>query len=193
MICLRKEEYAYCIADISTNFFAAIQTRKLAAGIHDWEKIVRLDDLYAKPVRMRAQNYRNHRRLVFLYHVVTLLAILILLAAAILNLVQASRDAFYSASLFMLISLILPSLYFFGRVFPLKVQDRAIRAEENLRHFILAGKPLDSRLTIRQIVALRFASDEEFVRLAKRAVDEALNNDEIKREIKSWRADYCRV
>jgi hypothetical protein len=46
---------------------------------------------------------------------------------------------------------------------------------------------------MRQIIALRFASDEEFVRLAKRAVDEALNNDEIKSEIKNWRPDYCRA
>ena len=75
----------------------------------------------------------------------------------------------------------------------MKVQDRAIRAEENLRHFILTGKPLDKQLTIQQIIALRYAGDEEFVRLAKRAVDEALSNDEIKREIKDWRPDHCRA
>jgi hypothetical protein len=79
------------------------------------------------------------------------------------------------------------------RLFPLRVQDRAIRAEENLRHFILCGKPLDPQLTLRQIIALRFASDEELVKLAKRAVDEALNNDEIKRAITNWRADHHRA
>jgi AMMECR1 domain-containing protein len=48
-------------------------------------------------------------------------------------------------------------------------------------------------LTIKQIIALRFASDEEFVRLARRAVNEALNNDEIKKEIKNWKIDTLRV
>jgi hypothetical protein len=69
----------------------------------------------------------------------------------------------------------------------------AIRAEENLCHFILTGKPLDPRLTLGQIIALRYAGDEEFAGLAKRAVGEALTNDEIKREIRNWRADYSQV
>jgi hypothetical protein len=46
--------------------------------------------------------------------------------------------------------------------FALRAQDRAIRAEENLRHFILTGKPFDSRLRMSQIIALRFAPDDEF-------------------------------
>jgi hypothetical protein len=93
----------------------------------------------------------------------------------------------------VLVAFILMSFFFFIRRFPLRAQDRAIRAEENLRHFILTGKPLDRELTIEQIIALRFAGDEEFVRLARRAVEEALSNDEIKREIKDWRADHLRV
>ena len=48
------------------------------------------------------------------------------------------------------------------RVYPLKAQDRAIRADENLRHFAMTGKLLDPRLTVKQVVALRFASDGEF-------------------------------
>jgi hypothetical protein len=52
---------------------------------------------------------------------------------------------------------------------------------------------LDKQLTMQQIIALRYANDEEFVRLAKRAVDEALNNEEIKKEIRDWRPDHCRV
>ena len=43
-------------------------------------------------------------------------------------------------------------LFFLCRIFPLKAQDRAIRAEENLRHYALTGKLLDSRLTISQII-----------------------------------------
>lgn len=79
------------------------------------------------------------------------------------------------------------------RSFALKAQDRAIRAEENLRHFVLTNKLLSSSLSVSQIVALRFASDDEFVALANRAAAEKLSNKEIKEAIKNWRADYYRV
>jgi hypothetical protein len=78
----------------------------------------------------------------------------------------------YSASLFVVLSFCVLLLMFFCRVFALKAQDRAIRAEENLRHFALTGKLLDPRLTIRQIIGLRFASDDEFVALAQAAASE---------------------
>jgi hypothetical protein len=55
-----------------------------------------------------------------------------------------------------------------------KAQDRAVRAEENFRYFILTGKPLPVGLTIRQITALRFASDEEFALLVERTLSENL-------------------
>jgi hypothetical protein len=139
------------------------------------------------------QNYRNHKRFVIFYHVLTLLAILALSIGSIVNLLHASKDNLYSASLLLLVAFILMSIFVFVRRFPMKVQDRAIRAEENLRYFMLTGRPLDGQLTIEQIIALRFASDEEFVRLAKRAVDEALNSEEIKKEIKVWRPDHLRA
>ncbi len=142
---------------------------------------------------MRTQNYDNHKRWIFSYHVLTSAAIVFLFIGSLVNLAHASHDGLYSASLLVLVALILMSLYIYARRFPLQAQDRAIRAEENLRHFILTGKPLDKALTLQQIIALRFASDEEFVRLAKRAVDEALNNEEIKNAIRSWRPDYSRV
>ena len=81
----------------------------------------------------------------------------------------------------------------FSRIFPWKAQDRAIRAEENLRHYVLTGKLLDSRVTTRQVVGLRFASDEEFVALAQKAAEENLSEDQIKKAVKNWRADNYRV
>lgn len=139
------------------------------------------------------QNYRNHRRLVLLYHVLTLAAILALLIGSLVNLLHATKEGLYSAFLLVLVTVVLALLYVFVRRFPMKVQDRAIRAEENLRHYMLTGKPLDNQLTMGQIIALRFASDEEMAALARRAVEEALNNDEIKRAIKNWRPDHYRA
>ncbi len=142
---------------------------------------------------MLEQNYKNHRRFVLTYHILTLLAIIALVIGSIRNVIYSSNENLYSASLLVLVSLVLLSLYIHSRAFAIKAQDRAIRAEENLRHFILTGKPLDSRLTIKQIIALRFASDEEFPSLAQTAADKGLSNDAIKRQVKKWRADWHRV
>ena len=78
-------------------------------------------------------------------------------------------------------------------MFALKAQDRVIRLEENLRAQALSGKPLSNGLTIRQIIGLRFASDEEFLALAEKAEKEKLSEKEIKMAIVNWRADNYRV
>jgi len=58
---------------------------------------------------------------------------------------------------------------------------------------VLTGKLLNPGLTMSQIVALRFASDLEFVELANRAVVENMSNDDIKKAIKNWKADNDRA
>ena len=142
---------------------------------------------------MAEQDYKNHSRLSLSYHGITGTALLILLIGAIRNVVLADTDSMYNASLILLIVIILISIYFHARIFGLKAQDRAIRAEENFRHFILTGKPLDRGLKMSQIIALRFASDAEFPGLAQRALSEKLSSRDIKQAIKSWKADYNRV
>ncbi|HEV7621434.1 MAG TPA: DUF6526 family protein [Flavisolibacter sp.] len=142
---------------------------------------------------MPEQNYKNHRRLIIPFHVLTLLAIIALLIGSIRNVIYYKGENVYSAWLLVLVALILLSLFFFIRSFPIKAQDRAIRAEESLRYYILTGKRLDPRLTIGQIIALRFASDEELPSLVIKAVDEHLSNDAIKKEIKNWRSDTHRA
>src|SRR6202035_5016538 len=103
------------------------------------------------------------------------------------------HERLYSASLIAALSVAMLILFFFARIFAVGVQDRAIRAEENLRHFSLTGKRLDPRLTMKQIVGLRFASDAEFAELARKAAEESLPQDTIKKSVKNWRADYDRV
>ncbi len=81
----------------------------------------------------------------------------------------------------------------YRRIFPLKAQDRAIRAEENLRHYVFTGKLLPPNLKISQIVALRFAPDDEFLHLIEQTLDKNLTQKEIKKEIKNWKSDEYRV
>lgn len=142
---------------------------------------------------MKTQNYSNHARFVPLFHFFTLIGTLVLFIGSIVNLVKSSGSNLYNASLIVFGSLLLMLTAFYARVFSLKAQDRAIRAEENFRHYLLTGKPLDPELTVRQIIGLRFASDEEFPELSKKAVAEKLSEKEIKKSIKNWKGDYYRV
>jgi hypothetical protein len=130
-----------------------------------------------------------------MFHFVLFGLLVLTLIGSFVNLYQSWGDhaRIYSASLISVLSVCALLQFFFSRNFPLKAQDRAIRAEENLRHLALTGKLLDSRLTMPQIIGLRFAPDDEFVPLARRAAEENMTNDAIKRAVKKWRADECRA
>jgi len=142
---------------------------------------------------MKTQNYSNHSQFVPMFHFIILPALLLLLIGSIVNLVKSSHDNFYSASLIVLISVLLILTALFARGFALRAQDRAIVAEEKLRYFILKNKTLPSELRVRQIIGLRFASDQEFPELVERALNEKLSEKQIKKEIKTWKPDYYRV
>lgn len=144
---------------------------------------------------MTTQSYAKHTQIVPLFHQVLLPLLLLTLIGACVNLYQSigNHDRIYSAALLVVLTICVIMAALSGRIFALKAQDRAIRAEENLRHFALTGQLLDPRLSIRQVIGLRFASDAEFVALAKRAAEEKLSPDAIKRAVKNWRADLYRV
>ena len=139
------------------------------------------------------QEYSNHRRLVPLYHILTFAAMAVLLVGSILYLVENKGESYMLPGLLILMVLTLISVSFHCRSFALKAQDRAIRAEENLRYFILTGKRLNQDLSLYQIIALRFSSDEEFVSLTERTIEQNLKPDQIKRLIKNWRPDFHRA
>ena len=139
---------------------------------------------------MKEQNYKNHTQIVYSYYAFTGLPVIALIIIAFIKIFTHERSAGF---ILLLIGWILLSMLFRSRSFALKAQDRAIRAEESLRYFILTGKPMDARITLSQIIALRFASDEELPALAKRAVEENMSNKEIKMTINNWRSDWNRV
>ena len=144
---------------------------------------------------MAEQNFKNHIRLVPL-HIVGYALAFSALGLALLKLWRSYSTgisgilvptilAFNAAALIIAL--------WYCRWFALRAHDKAIRAEENLRYFAITGKLLDSKLRMGQIVALRFAPNNEFVDLAHRAVEEDLSGKQIKQAIQNWKPDHKRV
>jgi hypothetical protein len=86
---------------------------------------------------------------------------------------------------------------FLSRTMPLRAQDRIIRLEERSRLERVLPSDLRGRvgeLTASQLVAIRFASDDEVPDLTRRALSGELKSQgDIKRAIRNWRSDTLRV
>ncbi|WP_018755917.1 DUF6526 family protein [Paenibacillus terrigena] len=137
------------------------------------------------------QTYQNHKKVDPMYHFALSLIVLIVLIASI---VYAIQEAFSYASVLLLgMAIAIVLLTGLLRIYSTKLQDRIIRQEENFRYYRLTGKPIDPSLTMKQIIALRFAADEEFPALCSKTAETGMQPDAIKRAITKWRADLFRV
>lgn len=143
----------------------------------------------------KAQSYEKHVRYDPVQHFVWLPVSLLTIILTVVFTVQSVRAGEMTVSVFIIIGLVIISFLagFLARRNPLKTQDRIIRLEEQMRYYMLTGNSIDSRLTVQQLIALRFASDEEFVKLARRAAEMNMSPNDIKKEIKKWRSDLHRV
>jgi len=137
------------------------------------------------------QNYENHRHRPTLTNVAGLLAFLGLVVIAI-SLVRAPSFAGLGELCLALSALVLVAM---SRIYIIRLQDRIIRLEMRLRLArLVPHRQVDiERLPVRQLVALRFASDAELPVLMDRAVAENLSPDKIKRAIRDWQPDYQRT
>jgi len=139
------------------------------------------------------QNFANHTRWDPLFHFFIGPVLMITVIGMI---VVAVRHPNVHSVWMVVLTVALLSLAFKTRLYSLKVQTRLIRLEERLRLSTLLGEPMRSRigeLTESQLVALRFASDEEIPALVAETLNRNLSNKDIKKAITNWRADWFRV
>ena len=139
------------------------------------------------------QTLANHARLDPWFHFVL---VPILLACTIFAIYQVVREPSIVHLWLVILALAVLMLATISRVYSLKVQDRVIRLEERLRLYTLLPEPLRARiheLTERQLIALRFAADDEIPSLVEKILREKLDPKAIKRAINNWRPDYWRV
>lgn len=139
------------------------------------------------------QNLSNHTRFDPLFHFFILPVFII---SFVVSVTMLAKERNLHALWFTICILALVVAVFKIRLYALKVQDRVIRLEERLR--LMAVLPESecaqiSKLSEKQLVALRFAPDEELPALAKRAWSENMEQADIKKAIHNWRPDYWRV
>jgi Family of unknown function (DUF6526) len=144
---------------------------------------------------MAEQNFSNHGRFFppFHFFVVPVLLINFFWSIYRWKVSGFSLDGFVSLA----VALALLLGFLSARRMALSVQDRVIRLEERLRYERLLPADLKPRIgdfTVSQFVSLRFASDAELPALARKVLDEKLNERKtIKQLIKSWKPDYLRA
>jgi hypothetical protein len=140
------------------------------------------------------QNFQNHTRLVPAFHFV---AGPILLINVIWSLYKIVTSFSGDRVIGLLLAIAFLSIFFHARVFALAVQDRVIRLEMTFRLEKLLPPDLKPRIkefTLGQLIAMRFAGDEELPGLAKTVLQQNIDSrTEIKKLIKNWNPDYLRA
>lgn len=146
-------------------------------------------------VKMEEQSFDKHARYFPLQHYVWLpLSMLMLISVFGYTIYQFVKGEFTFGSVLLIglvILAIIPGML--ARIYSVKLQDRMIRTEEQLRYYMLTTKRLDPALTMDQLIALRFAPDEEFIALVDLTLAENLTSVDIKKAIQVWRVDAHRV
>ena len=144
---------------------------------------------------MAEQNFSNHTRFFPPFHFFVLPVMLINFGWSIYRWKVSgfSLDGFVS----LVVALALLLGFLSARRMALSVQDRVIRLEERLRYERLLPADLKPRIgdfTVSHFASLRFAGDAELPALARKVLDEKLNDRKsIKQLIKSWKPDYLRA
>ncbi len=141
------------------------------------------------------QNYTNHRRLYPAHHFI--LTPITAAALAFAFAIIGDSESIGKQEIFnVLVASALVLAVLIARIYAIKNQNRIIRLEMRYRYFELTGKSFkekESQLSLSQIIALRFAGDDELLQLIDKSISEKLSNKQIKQSIQNWQADYKRV
>lgn len=140
------------------------------------------------------QNYANHRSFVPLYHFVVFGILAVNQIWAIVRVVKAPS---WENGFGVILAFALLGIFFFARIFALKVQDRLIRLEMRLRLQQILPNDLKAQipvLTPEQLIGLRFASDAEMADLVRDVrTNDIKDRETIKKKVKDWQGDYLRA
>jgi hypothetical protein len=141
----------------------------------------------------KPQHFENHTRQIPLFA----LGNLVLFVNLVGRLGDLRHGISFGPVMDVLVSAALIALFVMGRNSVVAVQDRVIRLEMRLRLSGVLPPDLSSRIpefTVAQLVSLRFACDAELPALARKVLDEKLDDRKaIKKLIKNWQADYLRA
>ena len=145
---------------------------------------------------MKNQNYGNHTRYFPFHHFVITPLTLIFLGWTVSKMDFSSQETTLESIYLFIGAFVLFLLPLLARVYALTLQNRIILNEMRNRYFHLTGKSFEEKeqnLRLGQIIALRFAGNDELLGLMDRAIAEKLTAKEIKQQIKNWKGDYLRV
>lgn len=147
---------------------------------------------------MAEQSFATHRKFVWQYHFLAFGILVVNLAWSLYRLISGLPGVpFFDRFLQAALAIALILLAWYGRIFPLRAQDRVIRLEETLRLERLLPADLRPRigeLRPGQLIALRFAHDEELPELTRAVLERGIKDaNEIKKMIRNWRADHFRL
>jgi uncharacterized membrane protein len=145
---------------------------------------------------MKTQNFKNHARYYPLHHFIVTPLTLIFLGWTVNRSNFETSESTSESIYFLILALIVVILPLMGRIYALKNQNRIILTEMRQRYFHLTGKSFyekERNLRTNQIIALRFAGDDELLELIDQAISKKLSNKEIKMNIKNWKPDFSRV
>ena len=144
---------------------------------------------------MAEQSFANHGKLVPPFH---FFVVPVMIANSVYALYAWGKFGFsLTGFLQVLVALALPLGFLSARMMALKVQDRVIRLEEQLRYDRLLPSDLRARIgefSVDQCIALRFACDAELPLLARKVLDDKVTERKaIKKMVTNWKADYLRA
>jgi hypothetical protein len=143
---------------------------------------------------VREQSYKTHARWLPLFH---FFVIPVLLVNVLVEVSRLWRMPGLGTAYGVVLAVAILGVGFLTRTQPLTVQDRLIRLEMRLRLRQILPPDLQPRindLTHRQLVAMRFASDDELPELVRDVFAGKITTPkDIKMRVKSWQADWLRA